>query len=345
MARRKHILKPEAWESLPEAELLQLRVRDLGLCIADSPLQGRVAQLYAELGARGLAFRPPCYLADEWFCPDKEPVIGIPFVLAHPRLTQLEHKLMLEVEGGDALACLQLLRHECGHAINYAYRLYRRTRWRELFGPFSARYSDMYDSRPYSKRYVVHLRDNYAQSHPDEDFAETFAVWLTPGSNWRERYREWPAMRKLQYVDRVMRTLAGREPEVTAGATPWSAARMTSTLGAYYERKRRYLGDDFPGYYDAHLCRLFARSGTAAARTRASRFLRRHRRQIVDGVATWTGQRKYDIQQLINKLIARCDVMDLYANESDEAMIVKVTAFVTAVGNKVLSFKPERDHA
>ena len=26
----------------------------------------------------------------------------------------------------------------------------------------------------------MHLDPWYAQSHPDEDFAETFAVWLTP---------------------------------------------------------------------------------------------------------------------------------------------------------------------
>jgi hypothetical protein len=209
----KHILN---WESFSDDELLDVRVKDLNLQIGGSLLEPMVDKLYAELTEKGIRFRPPVYLADEWLCPDKEPIIGIPFCLAHPRLKQLEIKMMYEAEGASEAECIKLLRHECGHAINYAYRLYQRTRWRELFGQFSSHYSDTYQYRPYSKRFVVHLDDYYAQCHPDEDFAETFAVWLAPGSNWRQKYQKWPAMQKLQYIDHVIDRLAEQKPVVTA---------------------------------------------------------------------------------------------------------------------------------
>ena len=332
-------LRAEQWASVSDEALLEMRVRDLGLRIAGSPLEPLIARLYRELAERGITFRPPCYLADEWFCPDKVPIIGIPFVLAHQRLRHIEFKMMFEVEGGDEASCLRLLRHESGHAVNYAYRLYRRTRWRELFGAFSTPYGNTYESRPYSRRYVVHLRDSYAQSHPDEDFAETFAVWLAPDSRWEDRYAGWPAMHKLRYVDRLMREIGPKPPRVTARETPWSSARMTSTLRVHYDRKRRGLKDDFPGYYDAHLERLFGPVSGGTTTEKASRFLKRYRRQVVDSVAAWTGQRKYDLYQLINKLGVRCDALGLVVEQNEgPTKLADVAAFITAVSSRV--FRP-----
>ncbi len=318
------------WEPLADKAIMDIRIRDLSLHIEGSPLEARVGRLYDELDARGLAFRPPCYLADEWLCPEKEPIIGIPFYLAHPRLERIEQKMMLDVEGGTDKSCMQLLRHECGHAINYAYELYKKSRWRELFGPFSARYSDSYEYQPYSKRFVIHLEDHYAQAHPDEDFAETFAVWLTPDNDWRRRYQSWPVIKKLEYVDGLMRRIADKQPVVTArGTPPWSASRMTRTLSAYYERKRRAMGREFQGYYDHSLRELFAAGGGL----RASALLRRHRRAIVDSVAKWTGHRKYDIHQLVNKLIKRCDALDLHTEQAGTQGIVGATALLTAIAS------------
>jgi hypothetical protein len=266
-------------------------------------------------------------------------VIGIPFYLAHARLRRIEQKMMFEVEGGTPDACLKLLRHECGHAINYAYRLYTRTRWRELFGRFTAAYSASYAFQPYSKRYVIHLPGSYAQAHPDEDFAETFAVWLAPGNNWQEQYRGWPVLRKLNYVDALMRRIGGEPPAVTASATPWSAARMTSTLEAYYRRRRQYLGQDFPGYYDDILRRIFASREESSRRLKASRLLRSYRRQIMNSVAAYTGERKYDIHELLGKLVRRCDALDLYASGPDDNSLIELSALVAAVFGK--TFKPD----
>ena len=200
------------WAELPDDELMKVRLCDLGLTIEGSWLEPRITTLYEELAARGLSFKPHFWLSGEWFTPDGVPGIAIPFYLAHPRLMRLEKTQMLEVEGGTPEWCLQILRHEAGHAFDNAYDLRRRRRRLRLFGRPSTPYPDFYLPRPYSKSFVLHLDSWYAQSHPDEDFAETFAVWLTPESDWRTRYTEWPALKKLEYVDEVMREIAGLAP-------------------------------------------------------------------------------------------------------------------------------------
>jgi hypothetical protein len=326
-----------SWANLRDEEIMQMRIRDLNIKVSGSTIEPSVQRLYQELEAQNIHFHPPCYLADEWLCPDRVPIIGIPFYVAHPRLKRIERKLMFEVEGGTEKSCMKLLRHECGHAMNYAYELYKRTRWRKLFGSFSARYSDSYYFQPYSKRYVMHLRDNYAQAHPDEDFAETFAVWLTPGNNWRQKYKGWPVTKKLQYVDGLMQRICDQPPiKKVEERPPWSASRMTSTLAAYYERKRRSLGTAFQGFYDDNLRLLFSSTCTTTSTAKASELLRRYRCELIDHVTKWTGHRKYDIHQLIRRLITRCDALDLYARSSDIQNIVGLTALITAIANNTL---------
>jgi hypothetical protein len=331
--------KIKDWDKLPDEEIMKIRVRDLNLQITGSELEPLIERLYEELDAHGINFHPSCYLADEWFCPEKVPIIGIPFCLAHPRLKQIEQKMLYEVEGGTEESCMKLLRHECGHALNYAYEIYKKTRWRELFGLFSARYSDYYYFQPYSRRFVIHLEDNYAQSHPDEDFAETFAVWLMPNSNWEQKYQDWPVIKKLRYVDNLMKRIGSRPPVNTVRERPpWSASRMTSTLAAHYERKRKALGSEFQGFYDDSLEALF--SSKPGGALRASRLLRHHRRELVDSVSRWTGHRKYDIRQLVNTLITRCDALDLYARPAQTDIIIGLTSLLTAIAGNTL--KPFR---
>jgi len=333
--------KIKDWDKLSDEEILQIRVRDLHLQIPGSELEPLIERLYGELDARGINFHPSCYLADEWFCPEKVPIIGIPFCLAHPRLKQIEKKTLYEVEGGTEASCIRLLRHECGHALNYAYDIYKKTRWRELFGLFSARYSGSYYYQPYSRRFVIHLEDNYAQSHPDEDFAETFAVWLTPNSNWEQKYRGWPVIKKLQYVDGLMKRIGRRPPINTVQEyPPWSASRMTSTLSAHYERKRKALGSEFQGFYDDSLETLFTSKHSDSFTLKASKLLRIHRRELVDSVSRWTGHRKYDIRQLVNNLTNRCDALNLYAKPYQTDNLIGLTALLTAIAGNTL--KPFR---
>jgi hypothetical protein len=334
------ITKVIDWDKLTDDELLQIRIRDFRLNIQNSPLEQLTIKLYDELAAKEIVFRPPCYLADEWLCPDKEPIIGIPFFLAHPRLKNIEKKMMFEVEGGTDKSCMELLRHECGHALNYAYELYKRTRWRELFGPFSAKYSDDYHYQPYSRRFVLHLKDNYAQAHPDEDFAETFAIWLTPNSGWQEKYSDWPVIKKLRYIDNVAKKICNKPPVIVAkGTPPWSASRMTSTLAAFYDRKREYLGSSFHGFYDDSLRELFKIKVNAPGAIKASKLLRQHRRRITDNVARWTEHRKYDIHQLVSRIIFRCDALDLYARNDVADDIIAVTVLLTAIARNIFRIR------
>jgi hypothetical protein len=241
---------------------------------------------------------------------------------------------------------MKLLRHECGHALNYAYDLYKKTRWRELFGKFSARYTNSYYAQPYSRRFVIHLEDNYAQAHPDEDFAETFAVWLTPSlptAGWETKYQGWPVIRKLRYIDGVMKRVGDQAPLRTAqGTPPWSAARMTSTLIAHYERKRRVLGSEFKGFFDDNLKELFLAHPPHPPALKASQLLRQNRRHMIDNVTRWTGHRKYDIHQLVNRLILRCESLKLYAGRHRTEDLIAVTSLVTTIASNTFRVSKKR---
>lgn len=322
------------WAALDDAELLKWRLCDLKVTLEGSAVHGRVQRLYDELAGKGLAWRPPCYLATEWLCPDRIPAVGIPFYLAHPRLVRLERAMMLEAEGETEKECMKLLRHEAGHAINYAYRLFRRSRWRELFGPISKDYDPHhYRRRPYSRQYVVHLQYQYAQSHPDEDFAETFAVWLTPDSNWKQRYRGRGALRKLEYVDHLMREI-GEKPEPVK-ADPrhfyWAVARSRSTLDSYFKTKRKEFARAYIGYYDPILKKLFP-DAAGPDTEMAHRFLSRYRRGISAEVARWARIPKYAADDLIRRLAQRAREMNLHLHaETDDAKLrigICITALV-----------------
>lgn len=299
------------WAAFPDSELLEVRICDLGLRIEGTPLEHRVERLYAELEHRGIGFRPHCWLSDEWFSCDGIPGIAIPFYMAHPRLARLERKQMLEVEGGTADWCLRILRHEAGHTLDTAYGLHRRRRWRELFGKYSQPYPNFYQPKPYSKKYVLHLDSWYAQSHPSEDFAETFAVWLKPWSRWRSQYRGWPALRKLQYVDELMAEIRDAKPVVLNRKHVAPLRSMRKTLGEHYAEKRARYGMDYPNFYERDLRRLFSNSSDNPKLPSASAFLRRIRPELRRIVARWTGQYQYTIDQVLHEMIDRCRELDL----------------------------------
>jgi hypothetical protein len=325
------------WASLRDEELLAIRVCDLRVAIAGSELEPRVQQLYAELDARGLPLHPPCYLGDEWFSPVPTPAIAIPFCLAHPRLKQLEARQMLEVEGGTPDWCQRLLRHECGHAYDHAWRFSSRPKWRRVFGSPSAEYApEHYRPRPYSKSFVRHLPNWYAQAHPEEDFAETFAVWLThPEPEWRRRYRGWKALEKLEYVDALMREARAKPPLVTGGPCWSDASKMRRTLGRHYAARRKLLAADFPDVYDADLRRIFVHTvdegAPLPAEKSAARFMKKHRAAIVAEIVQWTGQRKYTVDALVRKLTDRCASLRLAVPENREPLLLAIGAYLASL--------------
>ncbi len=319
--------EPE-WASYPDEKLLDVRMCDLGVAIEGTDLEQRIVQVNAELEARGLT-RPRYWLSDEWFTPDGVPGIAIPFYLAHPRLARLELAQMLEVEGGDAESCLRILRHEAGHAIDNAYLLRRRPTRRKLFGSPATAYPEYYTPKPYSKSFVQHLDHWYAQSHPDEDFAETFAVWLNPQSMWTARYAGWPALRKLEYMARLMRQLARTRPRGTSTRVVDPLPRLRKTLGEHYRGKREHYGLDSPDFYESDLRNLFSDAPQYTRNPSAARFVRRIRKEVRSTVASFTDSYQYTIDQLLEKIVERCRALNLRLTDTEESTRTDFMVFLT----------------
>ncbi|MGA7487550.1 MAG: putative zinc-binding metallopeptidase [Xanthobacteraceae bacterium] len=319
-----------AWARLPDDELLQLRLKDLKVTVEGTWLEGCLANLYDELSERGLRIRPHAWISNEWFSPDDTPGIAIPFYLAHPRLMRLERKMIIDVEGGTVPECMRILRHEAGHVLQVSYQLQRRRRWQELFGRSSTRYPRYYRPNPASRRYVYHLPLWYAQSHPDEDFAETFAVWLTPRSNWRKRYAGWPALKKLEYVDELMAEIAAEKPSLTRRLRVDPLSRLTQTLAKHYEKKRAHYAVDYPNIYDRDLRRIFSADPRHRRSPAASAFLRRNRARIRQIVSKWTGEYQLTLDAVFDDMIGRCRELKLRAVGSERQLRMEFIVLLTA---------------
>ena len=317
------------WAQLPAEELLDLRLCDLDLRIEGTPLHERLGELEEDLARAGLRFRPHVWLSTGWFSPEGVPGFAVPFFLAHPRLARLERQQMLEVEGGNRSWCVKLLRHETGHAIDTAYRLHRRRRWREHFGPAGAPYRPSYVPDPQSRRYVLHLDGFYAQSHPVEDFAETFAVWLRPGGRWRTRYAGWPAMKKLRYVSELMREIADRRPLVRSRERTDSLSRLNLTLREYYRRRREHYGEEDHSIYDRDLVRLFSEDPAHAPRKPAAAFLRERRSELTRLVSHWTGNHRFVVDDVLKGMIQRSRALRLRVARSERETALGATVVLT----------------
>ena len=320
-SRRNRSARPPAWASYSDAELLELRLCDLApdLRIEGSRLEERIDQLGRDLERCGINLRPHFWFSDDWFTPDGIAGIAIPFYMGHPRLARLEEAQMFEVEGGTPEWCMRILRHETGHALDNAYKLRRFRRRQQLFGRSSQPYPESYSPRPYSRDFVLHLDSWYAQSHPDEDFAETFAVWLTPRSGWRKGYAGWPALKKLEYVDELMfEMVAGRKPLVAARREVSPLRHLKKTLGDHYAEKRKRYAIGYPDFLDADLRRLFSDAPEYRGRSSAASFLRRVRKEVRQRVARCTGAYQYAIDQVLEDIVVRCRVLKLRLTGGEE---------------------------
>jgi hypothetical protein len=311
-------------------QLLGHRISDLGLGIRGTRVERLVDQLYAELSLQGLRFRPPVYLTDQWGCPDGTPLIGIPFYLADPRLERIEAEMAFNVE--DDVEAMRYLRHEAGHAFNYAFRLHERPDWQLTFGSFSRPYRDRYRANPFSREHVRHILAWYAQKHPDEDFAETFAVWMTPGLDWRREYEGWPALRKLEYVHEVMRETADAEPELPAlSEDDLPVEAMRYSLAEHYADDSDAVPIEDERQFDADLKQIFVRAADAPAGEPSHLFLRRHYREIVARIAFWTSEHPSVVRSLIDVLLRRAERLELRVGALEAAALIELTAFATAV--------------
>jgi hypothetical protein len=305
------------------------------LKIRGTHLEQRIRKLHRELEARSVAFRPHIWLSEEWFTPDGVAGFAIPFYLAHPRLVKLERKQMLEVEGAGEAECMRILRHEAGHAIDNAFRLHTRRSWSDTFGSYRVPYPEWYQPQPGSRDYVFNLDAWYAQAHPAEDFAETFAVWLKPGMRWRRQYAQWGAERKLEYVDLVMAGLNGKAPARLNRREVDPLRDLKMTLREHYRKKRAYYTIHWPASYERNLYRVFSAEPRRHSSASAAQFLRHYRSEISGVVARGTGVHRYTVNHIVKHMIVRCRELNLRLTapepEARQMVVVALTMQVMQV--------------
>jgi hypothetical protein len=306
------------------------RIRELGLKIEGSPIEPLVTNLYRELADAGVTLRPPVFIADEWGCPDGVPAIGIPFYLVDRDLAALEEKETEELESEEDIK--RCLRHEAGHAFCYAHKLYLSPTFRDLFGPLSRPYLEDFQPMPFSRAFVRHLPGWYAQKHPDEDFAETFAVFITPGSDWKKQYQAWPALKKLSFLEDAVGSLGKAEPAVVPQNEYLVDEGLDLTVPEHYEQRRdesrvAQIGE----VIDADLVRLFG-SPNGVPGEAAGKFVRQQRRSLVMGAAYWTGARTSVVRGLIDHIAQRADALGLTVlPERSPEVTVSLSALVTTL--------------
>jgi hypothetical protein len=320
--------------NMNDGEVLKLRFKDLSLSIADSDVEKYVTQLKFELETKGLHFLPQIFLGDEWFSPEGMNAISVPFFLANTRLRNLEKHMMLEVEGDTDEWFMKLLRHEAGHCFDHCFKFSKRKKWQTVFGSPNLDYKpETYRPQPFSKSYVKHLDRWYAQAHPDEDFAETFAVWLSPHINWKKEYAKWPlALNKLNYISELATESLKLKNTAEAGRLPSAVSNLSTTLEKYYAKKKNEFADEYPDFYDADLKLIF---NNVEAKTKkdisAHKFMKKYRKKIVATVAWATNEKKFTIDLFVKRLIARCHKLDLRLGKTELQTTMEVSSFLTSL--------------
>lgn len=295
-----------------------------------------------ELDAAGVPIKPRCYLSTEWGVPFGTISIGMPFYLARPDLTELHAERVGHVEGFDRADILRYLRHEMGHVVNYAYKLYDREEWVKMFGAISQPYLEEYRPSPFSKRYVRHLPGWYAQKHPDEDWSETFAVWMTPTTgkgngalkSWREEYAAWPsALAKVEYCDRTMQALRSEPRPAVTEELDEEVGQVPYSLDQFYQNQAAGQ-EPMPSGLAGALRAIFEDVGgvEAAPRRRASDLLKKMEPGLLDNVFRWTGHFPERTRVLVRHLAQMADQLGQgYAEADEPRIVVAVTTLVTAL--------------
>ena len=323
----------QEWRTV-RLELLNTKISSLGLRLEGSPVEPYTSRLLGELESRGIRFRPEFYLTDVWGCTNKVPVIGVPFYLSDPRLIRLEQEQAGEIENGREI--MMYLRHEAGHAVNYAYRLWKRPGWRETFGPFSRPYPGTVRPDFRSRQFVRHLDTRaygrlYAQKHPDEDFAETFAVWLTPRSGWRDRYRLWPALKKLCFVDGLMKSLRDETPHVRRGELSRPVSRMNLRLIRFYGLRAERFRQAARGYVDDRLKQVFP-GCRGESSVPAAGLLRAYSRDLQALIVRWSALNEEESAAILRKLEHRAEALALaFPRRRRSRKLMEIGALGTAL--------------
>ena len=325
--------------SFRELNLMHAPLRKLGLAIEGTRLEPIVQAFERELRNKGITrLRPRFYLSTDWGVPFRTIAIGIPFYLARPDLTDLHRAEVGHIEGFSRADILRYLRHEMGHVVNYAYKLYEEEEWVKIFGSITQPYVEDYRPEPFSRRFVRHLPGWYAQKHPDEDWSETFAVWMTPRRDWRKDYGGWPeALAKLEFCDRTLARLQDIDPLVTDAEPDEDVAQIEFTLEQYY---RQFALDDakFAAGLDGALQAIFEdydandEQAAAANLLPAGALIRRVEVALMAEVYRWTGHFPERTRSLLRHLAQRADELkQAYPADQEVDVQLALTVFITSL--------------
>ena len=310
------------WQNTTDKELLGLKLSQLKPTLKSEFIQRCLNQLAVELELKGLKIKPAYWYSDEWFSPDGVIGIAIPFYLSHPRLMNLEKKFIGEVEGGDHQWCMKLLRHEIGHVVDNAFGLRRRRKRQVLFGLSKTPYPKSYDPNPHSRQFVKHLDGFYAQAHPDEDWAETFAVWLDPDSDWQNKYRASRIVsQKLLYVEEVMSEYVGVRPKRPCYDKVSPISEMNIRLSTYFNRKLKRLNLNQNSLFHRDLNRIFTKDNSGV---KASRLIKSRRGPLTEQLSQNLKQPRYRIRRVLDTIINDCERENLSLMDTEYQAEIKL---------------------
>ncbi|HUR29268.1 MAG TPA: putative zinc-binding metallopeptidase [Planctomycetota bacterium] len=321
-----------------EANLRTERIRDLGLSIEGTRLEPVIDEFQAEIAALPLAhLTPTFYLSTEWGVVFGSQSIALPFYLARPELEAIQVEQVGHLEGAGRTEILRYLRHEFGHVVNYAWHLFEMEEWVRHFGSITQPYLEEYNPKPFSRRFVRHLPGWYAQKHPDEDWAETFAVWMTPKKDWRKTYRTWPtALAKLEYCDRLLATLRDKPLLEVAQERDQEVGELAISLQEYYSKLDKS-EDGLPPGLEGALTAIFEDFGapeseSTVARKPAAALLKNMERELVANVYLWTGHFPERTRALVRHLATRAEeLQQVYPADQEATLSIAITTFVTAL--------------
>jgi len=320
-------------DELSYQEFLSTKIKDLDLNIGLS-MGTYFEKLKKELKEKKINLWPDFYFGDEWGCYDKTISISIPFYLGNEDLKAIQQSNITPSE------LIKILRHETGHAVNYAYKLWKRKDWKEHFGNFNKKYNDNYLNRvnPHSKEYVKHLHYlsdgdlHYAQKHPDEDWAETFAVWLYPKSGWKTKYQKWPvALSKLEYVDLLMAEIAGKNPLNTKTKMDGEYTTIEDTVSEWFGLGEEILDSDLQEYLN-DMNELFIKPSGGRKKLFPSHVLiKRHARSLAEEISEMIlGSNKNSIRKCLRIWERICKDEDLkYSPDDETKKLISLSSLLT----------------
>lgn len=286
-------------------------------------INSSVLQVKHEVRKKGLKyFWPAIFVGSEWYSPEDLNSVAIPFYLLDPQLLELEKKVMGEAEGENINSFLKLLRHEVGHAFEHAYGLSKLPQWQMIFGDPNTKYNPhSYTYQAYSRKFARNLSGCYGQVHPSEDFAESFAVWLTPRSNWRKKYCASPViLSKLKYIDSLVASLKNRRPLKVAKDPYLQDELLSSSLENLYRSRIRELGSDSQFYFDRALKKIFVdRSKSTKQALPADIWLKQNSQVLTEKTKSTIQIPKYAIAAQVKRFYQRLKILKLYHAHKDDA--------------------------